>query len=83
MEIAPGGAAPPFPPYERGVVLLDHRAVLKWLQRRESNPQFSGYEPDGSPLAFAAIKLIHPPDLVLRTAVNSRREPTALRRSSA
>jgi hypothetical protein len=26
-EIAPGGAAPPFPPYERGVVLLDHGAV--------------------------------------------------------
>ena len=29
MKIAPGGAAPPFPPYERGVVLLDHGAVLR------------------------------------------------------
>ena len=27
MKIAPGGAAPPFPPYERGVVLLDHGAM--------------------------------------------------------
>ena len=72
MEIAPGGAAPPFPPYERGVVLLDHGAVLRNLQRRESNPLLSGYEPDGSPLAFAAIKLIHPPELH-RPSVRYRR----------
>jgi hypothetical protein len=42
------------------------------LQRRESNPLLSGYEPDGSPLAFAAIKTIHPPDLH-RPSVRYRR----------
>jgi hypothetical protein len=31
------------------------RTAVEKLQRRESNPLFSGYEPDGSPLAFAAI----------------------------
>ena len=55
MKIAPGGAAPPFPPYERGVVLLDHGAVLKWLQRRESNSLSPGYEQGGLPFALTAI----------------------------
>jgi hypothetical protein len=39
-------------------VLLDHGAVrylAAKLQRRESNPLSSGYEPDGSPFALAAI----------------------------
>src|ERR1700683_373395 len=71
MKIAPGGAAPPSPPYERGV-LSCWTTEREKLQRRESNPLLSGYGPDGSPLAFAAIKLIHPPDLH-RPSVRYRR----------
>jgi hypothetical protein len=56
MTFAPGGAAPPSPPYERGVLSCWTTERSKKLQRRESNPLLSGYEPDGSPLAFAAIK---------------------------